>query len=105
MHEETISQEELFESLRYDGIHQLGQVALAYLEPSGKVSVIKRAQEQPGLSILPRGNVYVMPKMIAKSSAVRGAAASPRSKELHAKPVVRMTGSPLFQLIARVLGD
>jgi uncharacterized membrane protein YcaP (DUF421 family) len=55
LHEETLSQEELFQSLRYNGIHQLGQVALAYLEPSGKVSVIKGVKERPGLSVLPDG--------------------------------------------------
>lgn len=55
LHEETLSQDELFESLRYDGIHQLGQIALAYLEPSGKVSVIKCVEERPGLSVLPDG--------------------------------------------------
>ena len=57
LHQETLSQEELFESLRYNGIHQLGQVALAYLEPSGKVSVIKSPQERPGLSVLPDGRI------------------------------------------------
>lgn len=55
LHEETLSQDELFESLRYNGIHQLGQVALAYLEPSGKMSVIKSNEERPGLSVLPNG--------------------------------------------------
>ncbi|MDZ4657161.1 MAG: DUF421 domain-containing protein [Bythopirellula sp.] len=55
LHEESLSQEELFESLRYEGIHQLGQVALAYLEPTGKMSVIKNTQERPGLSVLPEG--------------------------------------------------
>lgn len=55
MREESLSQDELFEALRNDGIHQLGQVALAYLEPSGQVSVIKRVEEQPGLSVLPKG--------------------------------------------------
>lgn len=55
LHQETISRDELFESLRCDGIHHLGEIALAYLEPTGKVSVIKRTSEQPGLSILPEG--------------------------------------------------
>lgn len=55
LHEESISHEELFENLRNDGIHQLGQVAIAYLEPSGKISVVKTAKERPGLSVLPEG--------------------------------------------------
>ncbi len=59
LHEESLSHEELFESLRYEGIHQLGQVALAYMEPSGKVSVIKNSQERPGLSVLPQGKRLV----------------------------------------------
>lgn len=55
LHEESLSREELFESLRYEDIHQLGQVALAYMEPSGKISVIKNSPERPGLSVLPQG--------------------------------------------------
>lgn len=58
LHEESLSHEELFESLRYEGIHQLGQVALAYLEPTGKMSVIKSAKELPGLSVLPEGKRF-----------------------------------------------
>ena len=59
LHVETLSRDELFESLRSNGIHQLGQVALAYLEPSGKVSVIKAANERPGLSVLPDGRMLL----------------------------------------------
>lgn len=55
LHEETLSRDELFESLRADGIDQLGQVAVAYLEPSGKLSTIKRSDPLPGLSVLPDG--------------------------------------------------
>lgn len=53
LHKELLSQEELFESLREQGIRHLGQVASACLEPSGKMSVIRAATTQPGLSVMP----------------------------------------------------
>jgi uncharacterized membrane protein YcaP (DUF421 family) len=55
LHEESISRDELFERLRQHGIHQLGQVSVAYLETSGKVSVITAIHPSPGLSVLPEG--------------------------------------------------
>lgn len=55
LHQETISRDELFERLRQHGIHQLGQVSVAYLETSGKVSVITATHPRPGLSVLPKG--------------------------------------------------
>jgi uncharacterized membrane protein YcaP (DUF421 family) len=55
LHQETISLDELFERLRQHGIHQLGQISVAYLETSGKVSVITANQPRPGLSVLPEG--------------------------------------------------
>jgi uncharacterized membrane protein YcaP (DUF421 family) len=55
LHEESISRDELFERLRQHGIHQLGQVSVAYLETSGKVSVITATHPRPGLSVLPEG--------------------------------------------------
>jgi uncharacterized membrane protein YcaP (DUF421 family) len=55
MHGERLSKDELFEGLRREGIHHLGEVAIAYLEPSGKLSVIKFPGDRPGLSVLPQG--------------------------------------------------
>lgn len=55
MHGERLSRDELFEGLRQNGVHHLGEVALAYLEPSGKLSVIKAKVPRPGLSVLPHG--------------------------------------------------
>ena len=55
LHGERLSRDELFEGLRQYSVHHLGQVAVAYLEPSGKLSVIKAAENRPGLSILPQG--------------------------------------------------
>lgn len=51
--EEQLQREELFSSLRLAGITQLGQVARAYIEPSGHVSVMKRASPKPGRPLVP----------------------------------------------------
>lgn len=50
---ERLSQTELFDSLRTQGIVHLGQVRAAFLERSGKVSVIQAKPTRPGLCILP----------------------------------------------------
>ncbi len=51
--EEQLQREELFSSLRLAGITQLGQVARAYIEPSGHISVLKRASPRPGRPLMP----------------------------------------------------
>lgn len=53
LHLELLSVNELYETLREQGVRHLGQVATACLEPSGKMSVIRAVNPQPGLSILP----------------------------------------------------
>src|SRR5690606_4039724 len=53
LHLELLSVNELYETLREQGVRHLGQVATACLEPSGKMSVIRAVTPQPGLSILP----------------------------------------------------
>ena len=53
LHRERLSINELFEMLRLDGIAHLGQVRQAFLEPSGKLSVIRRRRPIPGLSTMP----------------------------------------------------
>lgn len=50
---ERLSQTELFDALRTQGIVHLGQVRAAYLERSGKVSVIRAQPAHAGLCILP----------------------------------------------------
>ncbi|MEO8268312.1 MAG: DUF421 domain-containing protein [Aureliella sp.] len=54
--QEHLSREELFELLRPEGISHLGQVQQAFLEPSGKLSVIRWEPARAGLSILPGAN-------------------------------------------------
>lgn len=55
LHSEAISREELFQSLRENGVQNLGEVDAAFLEPSGRVSVIRSETPGPGLSVLPSG--------------------------------------------------
>lgn len=50
---ESIARDELFSALRLAGIENLGQVRLAYMEPSGQVSVFRAEEPQDGLLILP----------------------------------------------------
>ncbi|MDZ4850255.1 MAG: DUF421 domain-containing protein [Pirellulaceae bacterium] len=52
---ERLSKNELFEMMRLEGISHLGQVRQAFLEPSGRLSVIRWEPSRPGLSILPPG--------------------------------------------------
>jgi uncharacterized membrane protein YcaP (DUF421 family) len=50
---ENLSEAELFTALREQGVQHLGQVKLAYLEPSGRVTVFKATMARPGRSVLP----------------------------------------------------
>ena len=50
---EDLSEAELFMALRQNGVEQLGEVRLAYLEPNGHVSVFKTEQARTGKSVLP----------------------------------------------------
>ncbi|QDV72851.1 DUF421 domain-containing protein [Botrimarina mediterranea] len=56
LHREQLSHDELCEALRAEGVRQLGEVEFAYLEPSGKLSVLRYEQPRPGLPILPDGS-------------------------------------------------
>src|SRR5215210_2482463 len=49
----VLSRERLFSVLRAQGIQHLGQLRRVYLESSGDVSLIKRKESHPGLSVLP----------------------------------------------------
>jgi uncharacterized membrane protein YcaP (DUF421 family) len=50
---EQLSESELFVALREQGIEHLGQVRLAYLEPSGRISVFRADLARAGRSVLP----------------------------------------------------
>jgi uncharacterized membrane protein YcaP (DUF421 family) len=40
-------------ALRQNGIEQLGEVRLAYLEPNGHLSVYRTEKSRTGMSVLP----------------------------------------------------
>lgn len=49
----TLSDSELFQQLREQGVTHLGQVAHAYLETDGSITVFKATDVRPGLPIMP----------------------------------------------------
>lgn len=49
----TLSENELFQQLREHGIEQLGEVAHAYVETDGVLTVFKSEEPRPGLPIVP----------------------------------------------------
>ncbi|MEZ4697758.1 MAG: DUF421 domain-containing protein [Rhodothermales bacterium] len=53
LHREQLSHDELYEGLRLAGVRHLGEVDAAYLEPSGKLSVLRLKETRPGLSVEP----------------------------------------------------
>ncbi|MEX0863337.1 MAG: YetF domain-containing protein [Acidimicrobiia bacterium] len=55
LEKEELTEAELFTALRESGIENLGQVKLAYLEPSGTITVFKfdDTKVRPGRSVLP----------------------------------------------------
>lgn len=56
LRDEQLESEELFAALRIQGVRQLGEVELAYIEPSGAVSVISRPEPEPGRPLLARSD-------------------------------------------------
>jgi uncharacterized membrane protein YcaP (DUF421 family) len=50
---ERINRDEVFAALRVHGVRQLGEVEHAFLEPSGRISVLRRVEPRPGRSVLP----------------------------------------------------
>ncbi len=56
-----IGKNELFESLREQGVVNLGEVRQAYLESSGRFSVFRAKPPQPGLPIEPAWDVCPLP--------------------------------------------
>lgn len=62
----TLGTSELFQQLRQNGIDQLGQVAHAYVEADGRLTVFRRpADDRPGLSIVPPWEVTRPPEVSA----------------------------------------
>src|SRR5690606_21935918 len=49
----TLSENELFQQLREHGIEQLGEVAHAYVETDGVLTVFRSKKARPGLPIVP----------------------------------------------------
>ncbi len=49
----TLSNSELFQQLRENGVQQLGEVAHAYLETNGRLTIFKAKKSRPGLPIVP----------------------------------------------------
>jgi uncharacterized membrane protein YcaP (DUF421 family) len=56
LREEQLEAEELFAALRIQGVRQLGEVELAYIEPSGTISVIRESRPQPGRPLVARSD-------------------------------------------------
>jgi len=52
LREEQLDSEELFAALRAQGVCQLGEVQLAYIEPSGAVSVLREPEPSPGRPLI-----------------------------------------------------
>lgn len=49
----SLSRNELFQQLREHGVEQLGEVAHAYLETDGALTIFKAGDSRPGLPIVP----------------------------------------------------
>ncbi len=65
---EHLTQEELFQLLRYNGISQLGEVSVAYMEQNGQLSVFKQESPVPGLAIVPPWDLQA-PELLSASVA------------------------------------
>lgn len=58
----TLGSSELFQKLREHSIDQIGQVALAYIEADGRLTVCHAHRPQPGLSIVPPWDLQKPPE-------------------------------------------
>lgn len=68
----ALSTSELFQQLRHHGVEHLGQVAGAYIEPDGVLTVYRHKDERPGLPIAPPWEIEEPPKIPAGSPAPEG---------------------------------
>jgi len=64
---------ELFEQLRLAGISNLGEVAHAFVETNGRVSVFRRPSPQPGLPIVPPPEISPLETVEAPAGKARTA--------------------------------
>lgn len=71
LEDEQLEREELFSSLRCTGIEHLGEVARAYIEPSGHVSVIRRREPIAGRPLIPPCDPDPPPRYRARESPGR----------------------------------
>ena len=55
----TLSDNELFQQLREHGVEHLGEVARAYLETDGALTIFKAKNSKPGLPIVPPWEIEV----------------------------------------------
>jgi uncharacterized membrane protein YcaP (DUF421 family) len=60
---------ELFQELRERGIEHLGQVARAYVEPDGVLTVFRAKEERPGLPIVPPFEIEPPPVLAGNETA------------------------------------
>jgi uncharacterized membrane protein YcaP (DUF421 family) len=70
MRSAMISHEQLFATLRSQGVRQLGEVKRVYLEACGRFSVLKQVPAHPGLSIVPRQDAALARTLPHASSRV-----------------------------------
>jgi uncharacterized membrane protein YcaP (DUF421 family) len=59
----ALSTSELFQQLRHHGVEHLGQVAGAYVEPDGVLTVFRDKESRPGLPVAPPWEVEEPPKV------------------------------------------
>jgi uncharacterized membrane protein YcaP (DUF421 family) len=73
LREELLESEELFAALRIQGVRQLGEVELAYIEPSGMISVIESKQPSPGRPLVAKSDPNFPLLYRAQQAATRAA--------------------------------
>jgi uncharacterized membrane protein YcaP (DUF421 family) len=73
LRDELLESDELFAALRVHGVRQLGEVELAYIEPSGAISVIRKEEPPPGRPLLSRSDPQFTRPYAAQGPAPRTA--------------------------------
>src|SRR5690606_37530997 len=71
---DKLSRSELFQQLREQGVEHLGQVASAYLETDGGLTVFKAKDPRPGLPITPPWEIVEPPKVTPDRDSISPAA-------------------------------
>jgi uncharacterized membrane protein YcaP (DUF421 family) len=65
LHRRHMGRGEIAAALRAAGVRNLGEVEAAYLESSGKISIFRRAEPQPGLALVPPREIAPQPRLEA----------------------------------------